>query len=311
MTDHLESLNTFYGETSFPTGSTVRLSPDVVQVGTGSTVGTDVWDVLDGVVRVSNVVARDAYLSYATSKWGGAWASRPVVVWRADGAFGGLLEAYVAFVGWIPLTASAGTIELCATSTAPAGWALCQGQIIGNNVDYPALWANIDPAWREGSDIRLPDLRARTAVGSGKVGGTTGAQRNLGNTGGAESVQLAPAETPLREHVHTTADWRPTINSMIRSSKVQVDVEIGDSISGTGKNFWYSGTSTGSPVVRTATDPSPPAQGPGPTVTPPNTPGSGDAAGGYPFDTGRASSSSAAPHENMPPFVTLNYKIKL
>jgi microcystin-dependent protein len=294
MTDHLESLNTFYGETSFPTGSTVRLSPDVVQVGTGSTVGTDVWNVLDGVVRVSNVVARDAYLSYATSKWGGAWADRPIVVWRADGAFGGLLEAYVAFVGWIPLTASAGTIELCATSTAPAGWALCQGQVIGSNVDYPALWANIDAAWREGSNIRLPDLRARTAVGSGKVGGTTGTQRNLGNTGGAESVQLAPSQTPLKNHSHTTPSWDNRIKQWLQAARLNIFSDWGGGVAGGGINYLASSrTGNESPY-------SLPING---TATP--------AAAAPTLETSETGDGSATPHENMPPFVTLNYKIKL
>lgn len=74
--------------------------------------------------------------------------------------------------GTIPL----GGIIMWSGATVPNGWQLCNG----NN--------------------GTPDLRNRFIVGSGST-------YSIGNKGGANSVTLTQAQTPLRAHTHTVTDF--------------------------------------------------------------------------------------------------------
>jgi microcystin-dependent protein len=62
----------------------------------------------------------------------------------------------------------AGVGKMWFSDTPPAGYAILNGQtLVGAQTAYPVLWANVDPAWKSGSDIITPDLRGRMPVGKG------------------------------------------------------------------------------------------------------------------------------------------------
>jgi microcystin-dependent protein len=82
---------------------------------------------------------------------------------------------------------------------APAGWALCQGQLLPIS-EYEVLYQLIGTTF--GGDgqqtFGLPDLRGRAALGMGQGPGL--GQYILGQPGGVESVPLTSAQ--IGSHTH-------------------------------------------------------------------------------------------------------------
>lgn len=93
-----------------------------------------------------------------------------------------------------------GEIRLFAGTFAPAGWALCNGQILPI-ASYTALYSILGNTY--GGDghttFALPDLRGRVPIHAGQGTGLT--PRTLGAQGGAATRTLAAGEMPL--HTHT------------------------------------------------------------------------------------------------------------
>ena len=166
-------------------------------------------------------------------------------------------------------------------TTAPAKWVIAQGGTIGNgssggtaraNADtedlFTLLWDSMADAqapvstgrgasaaadFAANKTITLPNMQGKMAVGTG---GTAPATH--GDNGGAESVTLTQAETPVKAHSHT-GTWYLTAGGI-----------------SVGPQWFSNGASSGSRTV----------------------PGNGGDA-------------TADAHNNMPPWVALNYIIKL
>jgi microcystin-dependent protein len=84
-----------------------------------------------------------------------------------------------------------GEVRLTAASYAPAGWALCHGQLLPIN-SYQPLFSLLGTTY--GGDGRttfgLPDMRGRTAIGAGQAGGL--AEHRLGRAGDDNPGQGPP-----------------------------------------------------------------------------------------------------------------------
>lgn len=91
-----------------------------------------------------------------------------------------------------------GEIAIFAGDYAPSGWALCNGQILPI-AQNDALFTLI--GWVYGGDGRttfaLPDLRGRFPVGMGMGTGPGLSDRDQGQSGGAESMELPVAEVAV------------------------------------------------------------------------------------------------------------------
>jgi len=92
-----------------------------------------------------------------------------------------------------------GQIIMFGGNFAPAGWALCQGQLLpieGNEVLFNLIGTTYGGDGK--TDFALPDLRGRLPVSSGQGRGLS--NYALGNTFGVEQVVLTQSELPPHGH---------------------------------------------------------------------------------------------------------------
>jgi microcystin-dependent protein len=90
-------------------------------------------------------------------------------------------------------------ITLFAGNFAPRNWAFCNGQILAisqNTALFSLLGATYGGDGK--TTFALPDLRGRVAVGAGQGPGLS--QYDEGQTGGAETTILTPANMPQHHH---------------------------------------------------------------------------------------------------------------
>ncbi len=97
----------------------------------------------------------------------------------------------------------AGVITQFAGSTAPSGWLLCEGQSVSTTT-YPALFAAILYSYGgSGGSFTLPNLKGRVPVGRDTAQGEFD---NLGETGGAKTHALTISELAQHNHGVGTLD---------------------------------------------------------------------------------------------------------
>lgn len=99
-----------------------------------------------------------------------------------------------------------GETVLFGGSAAPTGWLLCNGAAVSRTT-YSALFAVVGETYGAGdgsTTFNLPDLRGRAPIGVGQgdtaEGGGTGTDRVLGAKGGKETHTLTQAELPAHQH---------------------------------------------------------------------------------------------------------------
>lgn len=105
---------------------------------------------------------------------------------------------------WEDLCMPIGAIIPAVTAQTPAGYLVCDGTEY-DEADYPELYDAIDTYFHTGPDtFKIPDLRGRVLVGYSSGGPLS--DRDIGDTGGAETHTLSIAEMPAHTHtIHTHA----------------------------------------------------------------------------------------------------------
>lgn len=92
-----------------------------------------------------------------------------------------------------------GEITIFAGNYAPQGWEFCDGQLLTISA-HTALFSLLGTTY--GGDgmtnFRLPDLRGRTPIGEGQGSGLS--NRPLGSSGGEEAHSLNVDELPAHSH---------------------------------------------------------------------------------------------------------------
>jgi len=168
-----------------------------------------------------------------------------------------------------------GEIKLFAGSFAPVGWALCNGQTL-NITDNEALFALLGTTY--GGDgartFGLPDLRGRVSVGIGQLVG--GQNYMLAQIGGYQEVAIISSQIPGHSHPviaspgdATTSDPTNAFLAASNGSNGYSDVEL------------YSPVSTDAKYISMDDN----------AIN--NSPGT----------------DPALPHDNMMPYIALNYII--
>ncbi len=167
-----------------------------------------------------------------------------------------------------------GEIRIFAGSFAPAGWAFCDGSLIDISLN-DTLFNLIGTTY--GGDgqqtFALPDLRGRIAIHQGTLQGTT---RIIGQVSGLETVTLTGNQIPIHAHPYS-APLATVANATVPdSTTIPAQVQLG-AASWKSSNLNTQILTMATPALNDQTS----------------------LAGGN------------QPHENMPPFLTMNYIISL
>lgn len=193
-------------------------------------------------------------------------------------------------------TVPSGVISQYVGATAPTGYLFCRGQQL-NRADYPtlfnALGGTSSPYGLPNSTtFNVPDLQTKVAVGKS----TSGRFAALGNSGGADAVQLNETQMPVHSHnatstqgthSHTAGDYGHAHNTW---NNYQVAAGSGAIMTGSDGDGRGNATQTGYASVYVN-----PSSAGAITTTIANAGGSG---------------GITQTHENMPPFIVVNYIIK-
>jgi microcystin-dependent protein len=181
-----------------------------------------------------------------------------------------------------------GEITIFAGNYAPQGWAFCDRRIM-QITQYQALFALIGNIY--GGDGRttfaLPDLRGRSVLCMGSGAGLT--PRTLGQTGGYEKVGLSSTEMPTHNHTAQSA--------ATGTMSAQLNCVAGAGTSSTPKGTFIANNSN--------------AFAKSGTMDTMNSGAVSVTTSDLQITTDVANAGSGASHENMHPFLTLNYIIAL
>lgn len=180
-----------------------------------------------------------------------------------------------------------GSVVGWVTDTAPVGWLICDGSAI-SRVDYAALYQVLSTTYGVGdgsTTFNLPDLRGRVPIGGGTATGAAGATAHaLASKGGEETHALTGSEAVAHRHGMTAAGAAVFNGARVYTRTNAVGI-------GWTSNLDFGATSGASSNTSTGI-------GNGGTVQILGT-------------TDLASNTAAgAGHNNMQPFLTLNYIIK-
>nr|DAI69767.1 MAG TPA: tail collar domain [Caudoviricetes sp.] len=124
-----------------------------------------------------------------------------------------------------------GTIAMFGAERDPEGWMRCDGRVLERNA-YAKLFAVIGTSYgsTSPSNFRLPDIRDRSAVGTGNT-------YRVGNSGGSSSVTLNVNQMPA--HTHQIGEVEDS-GRRFQAKKANQDIGAGES----GNGYTYL-TSTG------------------------------------------------------------------
>ncbi len=141
-----------------------------------------------------------------------------------------------------------GTITQFAGTTAPGGWAICNGDAISRTL-YSALYDVIGITYGSGNGtttFNLPDLRTRVPVGLN----SSGTFNILGVTGGAETVTLDTTMIPSHTHLQysdtTAANLAPpySTGTALTNTNTPAKNTVQASVNGNYVTTSTSGTAT-------------------------------------------------------------------
>jgi microcystin-dependent protein len=184
-----------------------------------------------------------------------------------------------------------GTVFSFAGSSAPNGWMVCDGSSL-SRVNYRSLYNVIGTTYGsdDGTTFNIPDLRGRTILGVGQGSGLS--NRTLSQTGGAETHTLTIPEMPSHNHSGTTSTNGSHTHTINQTPHSHTYLGV------------QSQSNFGGGVDSSADDSNRPVETTSSTTISISLNENGDHAHTI------SSQGSSLPHNNMQPFMALNYIIK-
>lgn len=188
--------------------------------------------------------------------------------------------------------APAGSIMMWPSNTIPSGWALCNGSSYSRS-EYATLFAVLGTTYGadDNSTFKLPDMRGMFVAGRGANGYNT-----INQKGGANTVALTVAEMPKHNHntTNSVSDGSVTTDTQ-GAHRHTIETYLDKGGTGWRKNIEADTCSQDQLQV---------------------TPANNDMvvlsqAGNHSHSIPLKASGNGSSHENRPPFIVLNYIIKL
>lgn len=189
---------------------------------------------------------------------------------------------------WLPVI-PIGSVMMWAGVAAPSGYLLCDGSQVLIS-EYPGLYSILGTTFgpSDMTSFTLPDFRSRSPLGVGQ--GTGLSNRTLGQEGGEEAVTLGVGEIPSHTHTGSTdlaGSHSHASNAIGGQGNVGLAIADGTN-TGTGTD-----ASLGELNIWT---------------TPRALTINADGVHSHPFTT--AATGGSGSHNNMSPFLALNFIIK-
>jgi microcystin-dependent protein len=218
------------------------------------------------------------------------------------------LKAQIAGLAPAPI----GSIQMWPSDTLPVGYKLCDGSSL-DKTEYAALYAVLGTTYGgSGNLFNLPNLKGRFVAG--KDPGVTD-YAGLAKTGGANKVALGVSEMPKHNHDSATSTSDKEVSTS-SEGKHSHNVNWG-TYNGSGDGYYgarTAGASNFPHYVDTSSSLNDTWYGEGKSTE--NTKGfvAKDGEHSHSFDTyarGGDVNGATAAHENRPPFIVLNYIIKV
>ena len=181
-----------------------------------------------------------------------------------------------------------GSITSYAGNTVPSGWLLCDGSTLNKN-DYPELFSAIGYIYGgSGESFMIPSLVGRMPLG-------TSESHELGSTGGSETVELTVGQLPAHGHPVSVGSGGLYVHTITSYTDKNNSGESGLLLTGV-KNYPYRGGDWSNGYYDVYATPNGNV---------------GTSSGGAHNHTASAGNTgSGQGHNNMSPFLTLNFIIK-
>lgn len=169
-----------------------------------------------------------------------------------------------------------GEIRIFAGNYAPSGWHICDGSVLPVN-EYQALYALIGNTYGGNNvNFNLPDLRGRLPIGIGTSDFST--KYEIGNIGGLAAVQLTNNNNPTHTHALRAVNANATTGDPTGINLPAISLPQDSTYTSIQNYMPLAGTTTPDSVLNSNSI----------------------------ENTGLSS-----PHNNMMPFMTMNYIISL
>ena len=184
--------------------------------------------------------------------------------------------------------APVGSIMMWPSDNIPTGWALCDGSSLSRTT-YATLFAVLGTTYgsNDNSTFKLPNICGRYVAGKGANN-----YSSLNQTGGANSVALDIKEMPKHNHDSTTSVEDGEVSISGGAHTHTTPAAWSESSSGTKKITWTGDNDSLSNISTNS--------------------GEGSHSHKVPLKArGGQNDGSTKAHENRPPFIVLNYIIKL
>jgi microcystin-dependent protein len=274
----------------------------------GEVFGSYVWSASKGVWQSREESAAPAVVSPVppeSASPGDIWVDSSdgiSYVYYDDGSSGQWIEMISSGVVSLEAASPTGSVIQTARATAPTGWLLCEGQAVSRS-EYSRLFNAIGTAYGNGNGsttFNIPNLKGRVPVGRDS---SQTEFDSLGETGGEKTVAISAAQMPTHSHTGSTG----SSGSHAHTGTTGFGNAAFHRLvyrAGSGRANNHVTGYDGSGGFGDATDTNYPMQAHTHSFTT-----STDGSHTHSFTTDNAGSGQA--HQNLQPYVVLNYIIKV